>query len=92
DKKKLRTYFYSIHVRGIDVHTDKALLWSPGRSSHFWNIQTPPNLKKTERNTHRSACGTANTSLIWGGCPRELLNVGTHVAQHLRDKWMEALP
>ncbi|KAF8130645.1 hypothetical protein EV363DRAFT_1332554 [Boletus edulis] len=47
DKKKLRTYFYPIHVRGIDVHTDKALLWSPGRSSHFWNIQTPPNLKKT---------------------------------------------
>ncbi|KAF8137272.1 hypothetical protein EV363DRAFT_1317248, partial [Boletus edulis] len=45
--KKLRTYFYPIHVRGIDVHVDKALLWSPGRSSHFWNIQTPPNLKKT---------------------------------------------
>ncbi|KAF8127940.1 hypothetical protein EV363DRAFT_1342615 [Boletus edulis] len=49
---------------------DKALLWSPGHSSHFWNIQTPPNLKKTsaisqaacdfialrpERNTHRPA-------------------------------------
>ncbi|KAF8127869.1 hypothetical protein EV363DRAFT_1341756, partial [Boletus edulis] len=28
----------------IVVHIDKALLWSPG---HFWNIQTPPNLKKT---------------------------------------------
>ncbi|KAF8127907.1 hypothetical protein EV363DRAFT_1171517, partial [Boletus edulis] len=47
EKKKLRTYFYLIHVRGIDVHIDKALLWSPGRSSHFWNIQTPPNSKKT---------------------------------------------
>ncbi|KAF8123569.1 hypothetical protein EV363DRAFT_1228510, partial [Boletus edulis] len=30
DKKKLRTYFCPIHVRGIDVHIDKALLWSPG--------------------------------------------------------------
>ncbi|KAF8127991.1 hypothetical protein EV363DRAFT_1343219 [Boletus edulis] len=47
DKKKLRTHFYPIHVRGIDVHIDKALLWSPGRSSRFWNIQMPPNLKKT---------------------------------------------
>ncbi|KAF8130701.1 hypothetical protein EV363DRAFT_1333234 [Boletus edulis] len=47
DKKKLRTYFYPIHVRGINVHIDKALLWSPGRSTHFWNNQTPPNLKKT---------------------------------------------
>ncbi|KAF8130853.1 hypothetical protein EV363DRAFT_1166920 [Boletus edulis] len=45
--KKLRTYFYLFHVRGIDVHIDKALLWSPGRSSHFWKIQTLPNLKKT---------------------------------------------
>ncbi|KAF8127673.1 hypothetical protein EV363DRAFT_1344224 [Boletus edulis] len=68
--KKLRTYFYPIHVRGIDVHIDKALLWSSGRSSHFWNIHTPPNLKKSsaisqvgcdfialrpERNTHRPA-------------------------------------
>ncbi|KAF8130819.1 hypothetical protein EV363DRAFT_1334347 [Boletus edulis] len=43
DEKKLRTYFYPIHVRGIYVHIDKALLWSPGRSSHFWNIRTPPN-------------------------------------------------
>ncbi|KAF8120155.1 hypothetical protein EV363DRAFT_1238003 [Boletus edulis] len=105
--KKLRTYFCPIHVRGIDVHIDKTLLWSPG---HFWNIQTPPNLKKTSaisrasrrdfialrtgRNTHRPACGTANTSLIWGGCPRESSNVGNGklVAHHLRDKWMEALP
>ncbi|KAF8127204.1 hypothetical protein EV363DRAFT_1346108 [Boletus edulis] len=51
------------------IDKDKALLWSPGHSSHFWNIQTPPNLKKTsaisqagcdfiarpERNTHRPA-------------------------------------
>ncbi|KAF8423139.1 hypothetical protein L210DRAFT_3570633 [Boletus edulis BED1] len=29
------------------IDKDKALLWSPGHSSHFWNIQTPPNLKKT---------------------------------------------
>ncbi|KAF8137215.1 hypothetical protein EV363DRAFT_1134029, partial [Boletus edulis] len=80
DKKKLRTYFYPIHVRGIDVHIDKALLWSPGRSSHFWNIQTPPNLKKTSAICRAgrdfialSMPQTANTSLIWGGCPRELL-------------------
>ncbi|KAF8129764.1 hypothetical protein EV363DRAFT_1263417 [Boletus edulis] len=78
----------------------KALLWSPGRSSHFWNIQTPPNLKKTsaisragrdfialrtERNTHRPACGTANTSLIWGGIADQSSNFPIpHVVRQLR--------
>ncbi|KAF8130789.1 hypothetical protein EV363DRAFT_1334064, partial [Boletus edulis] len=96
----------------IDVHIYKALLWSPGRSSHFWNIQTPPNLKKTSAisragrdfialSTHRPACGTANTSLIWGGCPRELLTSQCrdsgiefpipHLVRQLKDKWMEGI-
>ncbi|KAF8120524.1 hypothetical protein EV363DRAFT_1189563, partial [Boletus edulis] len=49
----------------------------------------------------RASCGTANTSLIWGGCPRELLTTLqamsgiefpiSHVVRHLMHKWMEAL-
>ncbi|KAF8130974.1 hypothetical protein EV363DRAFT_1330847 [Boletus edulis] len=63
-----RWQWRKLTVRERARHIDKALLWSPGRSSHFWNIQTPPNSKKTsaisqagcdfialrpERNTHR---------------------------------------